>query len=122
MDSQTATPTNVTNSPDELLNKDIFELLGLKDVSDKERSAIIADMSETIQNRILARILDSLSAEKVTQFQQLLDGAEQKAIDDFLITEKLDIQKIATETTIMYKVQLLAAFKADETVKTAAGR
>ncbi len=99
--------------PEKLIDASIFELLGIDDASQEQKNKIMADVTRTIQNRVVARILDSLSEDDTAQFEKALDEGDE-ATKAFLATHNVDATKLATEEAITYKVELLAMVESAE--------
>lgn len=101
---------------DDLVTKDLFELLGIDNASDEQKDQIRARMLETIRDRTLLRIADALSPEDFEAYKQLLDQPEDpevdKQIDSFLAERDIDVNAITVEETILVKAQAAEAAKA----------
>ncbi len=100
------TTTTVVN-PEQFLDQDIFDLLQLPNLSKEKKDKIIKDMLETVNNRVIARILDLLEEKnQQEQFFTLLQGNQNQAIDDFLEQQNIDIKKISLEESLLYKMEI----------------
>lgn len=92
----------------DLLKADIFELLGMAGISSKQRQDISTDMIVTIQNRIIARLSDSLSADEQ---DALIDAlSEKKTVEAREILSRNDLSSLETmaiEEALIYKHQLI---------------
>ncbi|OQA04302.1 MAG: hypothetical protein BWY68_00415 [bacterium ADurb.Bin400] len=102
--------------PQGLIEKNIFELLDLKDAPEETKQKMINDMVQTVENRIIARILDRLQEPEIRQFEQLLDQDDDNAIKNFFESHKIDPLQIATQEVLNYKIEIinLIAAKEDE--------
>lgn len=91
-----------------LLKSDIFDLLGMAGISSKQRQDISTDMIVTIQNRIIARLSDSLSADEQ---DALIDAlSEKKTVEAREILSRNDLSSLETmavEEALIYKHQLV---------------
>lgn len=97
--------------PEELINKDIFELLGLQNLSEPQKKQMNDDMTATIQNRVLARVLDSLDDAGLKEYEAILDSGDEKKANEFLIAHKIDLTKITTEEALLYKTEVVNLIK-----------
>lgn len=98
----------VTLSTDDLIDKDIFELLGLKDADQKRKDKIIADMLETIENRVTERMLDALDmVGEAENFDKLVDADDQVAADALLLKHGIDLSQISLEESMLYKAEIV---------------
>lgn len=106
--SDTNTSTQLSDvSYDDILNKDILELLGVKDMEEAKKNELYKKMLDTIQNNAFLRILDSLSQEDSDKFQELIDGDNPESIKDFLKEHDIDLQKIMMEEALIYKSDMV---------------
>lgn len=95
-------------SYDDLLGKDILDILGLVDISEDEQKKIKDVMEKTIKNRIISRVVDSLSDEEVDKWEKL-QTKEEKV--EFLTNHKLNLEKIALEEALIYKYEIARLVK-----------
>lgn len=100
--------------PESLIDKDIFELLDLKDASEDRKRQILEDMMETIQNRVVARILDSLKEDEVKSFESLLDEDNDEKIAQFLQERDIDPVTFTAQEALNYKIEILNLIAAQE--------
>lgn len=98
---------------DDLVTKDVFELLGIDGASDEQKDEIRARMLETIRDRVLLRIADAMSQEDFEQYKQLLEAPEGEkadtAIDAFLADRSIDLNALTVEETILVKAEAVKA-------------
>ena len=78
---------NDLDSLKEKAEKDLFEVIGAKDISDDEKGAILAKMVEVVSGRAIARLGEELSDEDRQKLEELILADDTKAVDDF-ISEK----------------------------------
>lgn len=90
-------------SYDDLLGKDILDILGLVDISKEEQDNIKDVMEKTIKNRIISRVIDSLSDEEIDIWENLKTKEEKV---EFLTNHKLNLEKIALEEALIYKYEM----------------
>ena len=100
--------------PADFIDKDIFTLSGIKDISEGQKSKIMAQMTETVNTRVLARILDSLDEAGEKELGEIADSGDQKKLTAFLLSKGIDLVKIASEEALAYKVELIAMMKSDK--------
>lgn len=101
------TKQKINLDPEDLLDKDVFELMGLKDVSKEQKDKMMHEMTRTIQNRILARILDLLDEKSTKEFEKVIDQHDDKATQKFLNSKKIDLVQISSMEALKYKVEML---------------
>ena len=93
--------------PQELVDKNIFELLGLKDASEDKKKEIMDNMMQTVQNRVLSRILDSLSDEDLKEFDKLTAENKTEEINKFLNAKGVNLAQISAEEALNYKTEII---------------
>ena len=69
----------------EKAEKDIFEILGAKDIPDEEKGAILAKMVEVVSGRAIARLGEELSDEDRQKLEELISADDTEAVDRFII-------------------------------------
>lgn len=99
----------ISKDPIDLFGSNIFELLGMENAPQDKKDSLIKSMTETIQSRIVGRILDALSSDQtgLAEFERLLDSGPQEAIEAFLETKGLDIGQMTAEETLLYKTEFI---------------
>lgn len=105
-----ALPAKLPFGPD-IVDRDIFELLGLKDIGDKDRAEMLTVIMDTIYNRVIARILDNFNVEEQKELEKALGKKDLKKVNEMLAGKELsDYMTLLAEETVLYKVQLAAMF------------
>ncbi len=92
---------------DDILNEDIFNLLGLGSMSDSEKEEYLDAMNDTIQARLLLSIVEDLSPEDREQMD-LLEGDE---LMKFFEARGIDIVARMLEEAIQYRLELAVTFQ-----------
>lgn len=96
--------------PKSILDKSIFEFLGLSGASDEKKEALMNEMLAVVDNRVLARVADRLDDQEIKQFQTVMETSEE-ATNQFLAERNIDMQALYAEETLFYKYELLDAVK-----------
>lgn len=95
---------------DEVLRGDILELAGFRNLSEEERRKHYQRMLETVMNRVLARVHDSLKPEDRKEFLTMLEsGKSEKELLDYLEARGLETNQLMAEETLTYKAEFLKA-------------
>lgn len=95
----------------EIIDQDIFDLIGLKGIADKDRSEMMTVIMDTIYNRVLARILDNFTPDEQKELEAALDKKDSAKVNEMLKSKELpDFVTLLAEETILYKVQLATMF------------
>lgn len=95
----------------EILDKDIIELMGLKDVPDEKKAEIYEKMTQTIQDRVFLRVDEILDVESKQQFAQVLEKGDQAAIKEFLQSKEVNVPQIMMQETMFYKLEIMSLLK-----------
>jgi len=66
--------------------KDLFEAIGFKDLSDDEKAALLAKMMKLIEARTITKILDSVTPEQSEKLKNLSED-DPDALENFLQKE-----------------------------------
>ncbi len=89
---------------DELIGKDIIDIVGLTDLPEGEKQELRGQILETVQNRVFERILNELKEKnQLDEFKNI--GAEEE-IEKFFKANSIDTDIIFLEEAIIYKAQM----------------
>ena len=92
----------------DLLNADIFELLGMAGISSKQRQDISTDMIATIKNRIIAGLQDALTVNDQDALMATLGNGKNEEAYAILSAHNLpSLETMAIEEALIYKHQLI---------------
>lgn len=93
---------------EEFLDKDIFDLLNVKNISQEEKEKLLKKMLDNIQMRVIVRIDDMLdTSEKQAEFKKVLTLSE-KEISEFFEKENIDIEALLVQEALIYKTELVS--------------
>lgn len=106
-DSQPASSGDNDVTYEDILNKDILELMGAKDLPEEKRQELYQKMLDTIQNRVIARIADQLPDADMDQFKQIADTGDQQKMSDFLKEKDIDLAKLMLQEALIYKTEMV---------------
>lgn len=94
-------------SYDDIINKDIFELMGAGDMPEEQKRNLYTKMMDTVMNRAMVRVHDTLSEADREEWKKLLDGGDKPKMDGYLHEHKIDLPKILVEEALMLKTELV---------------
>lgn len=89
---------------DELLKKDIIEILGLSHLPEERKNSLREKILSTVQNRVMLRIGEMLEKKGKTSDFAKVDSDE--TVERFFAENGIDTDKIFFEEAIAYKAQL----------------
>jgi len=92
---------------DELLEGDLFELLGISDVDDTKKASLVKTMTETVDARVINRVTALMSEEDAAQFGQLAEAEDQEGLIKFLVDREIDLPQIVSEEAARLRVELV---------------
>lgn len=72
------------NSLKKEAEKDLFEVIGAKDIPDQEKGAILAKMVEVVTGRAIARLGEELSEEDRQKLEELISSDNTEVVDNFI--------------------------------------
>jgi len=91
---------------EKVLETNIFDLMGVQDsLSQEQKDDLLRVFQDTIQNRVSARILDSLSDDDAAAFGKLIEEDMEKA-EQFLVDKGINKDQIAVVEIVLYKLEL----------------
>lgn len=103
-------------SVEEILEKDIFELLGVEAADDAKKQALIETMTRTVEARVVTRVADVLSEDEAEKFKELAEAGNADKLVDFLVKKEIDLPQIISEEATRHRVEVVELVKlAEET-------
>lgn len=94
---------------DDLLNKDILELMGYQNLTDQEKQEHYSRMLETIQNRVICRVDDLISPEDQEEWMNTVKSKTDQEKMDYLKSKNIHVDKIMAEESLLYKAEIVRA-------------
>lgn len=95
----------------ELISKDILELMGAQNMPDEQKRNLYTKMLETIQNRVINRIINDLPEQDRGQWQQIAEAGDQAKMNEFLTSRTIDLGKLMLQETMLYKAEMVELTK-----------
>lgn len=106
MDSN-AQKGKTTYTADEIIDKDILELMGAKDMPEEQKQQIYKSMIETIENRVIAKIDDQLSDEEAKKLKTIVEGGKKEEFDEYMKEININVDQIYAQESIVYKMEMV---------------
>lgn len=94
-------------STNDLLEGDLFELLGIANAPEERKTKIIQTMMSTIDARVVNRVSDQLSEEDAVQFQKISENGDKEAIVQFLVDKEIDLPEIVSQEATRHRVEII---------------
>ena len=92
---------------DDLIKQDLFKLLGLEAISDTEKAALYQKVLTTIQNRVIAQLMDKFSDDDAEEFGKYAEANDQDGLSQFLKERNIDILDLMVKEALVYKAELV---------------
>jgi len=93
---------------EEVVKKDITELLGAEAFSEEEKAGLYEKMLETIRLRAFERFDDTLKDIEREEFKKILDEGNDEEVKQFYASKDFDFEKVMVEEALKYKIELTA--------------
>lgn len=93
---------------EDLFEGDIFELLGLQNISQEKKDALSRDMIDTIEGRVFGRVIDALPDAEFDEFERLTDSMDHEGVRVLLAKFNLDLTELMVEEALLYKLEVIS--------------
>lgn len=91
-----------------LIEGNIIDLLGLQSLPEKEKTELLTQLGEVVQERVTDRTLETLSEADRETFDALLEkNAPENDINAFLHASVKDLDQIVAEEVLLLKAQMV---------------
>lgn len=91
---------------EEIIEQDILEILGAKNMSQEQKRNLYTKMLETIQRRTMIRIHDQLSEADREEWKKILDSGDGKKAGKYLLDHGIEVPKLLAEEALILKTEL----------------
>lgn len=102
MDTQNENPTTLK----EVVEEDIFKLLGAESFSAEEKEKLYEKMMETIRFRVFERFDEALKEDERETFKKILYEGSDDDLKTFYLSRNFDFDQIMVEEALKYKIEL----------------
>lgn len=100
----------------DVITQNIIKLLGLDNLPEEKKKALLDQMSSVVQSRIARRVDELLSEEQKEHFNKMVeDGADENTLNTYLSEQVPKFDEIATEEIIKFKEEMV---KESEAIKS----
>lgn len=97
----------VNIDPKTLAEGDIFELMGLQNLSEEKKAALMSQLAQGVQSRVLVRLDDLLKEEDRPAFKELVDKATDEEILRFLEERDINVGQLVVEESLLEKAKVI---------------
>jgi hypothetical protein len=102
---------------DDVLDKDILELLGLKDLSDDEAKEIYDKMFQTIQDRVILDMVEKMSDEDFASLETAVEAKNKDKFEELVTKNHIDVVNLYAQEALAYKIELINLVQGPKTAK-----
>lgn len=99
---------NSSTSLKDILEKDIFTLIGGQNLPDEKKDELMQKMIASIQNRVIARIDDLLNESERDELKDLIDKDHMVGFDRLLKRKGINLQELMEDEALNYKTQVVS--------------
>jgi hypothetical protein len=89
----------------QVLDSDLLELMGATSVSSEEKEQIYTTAAKTIENRVLARVVDELTDDDLEEWEKIPE-TDKDQLRHFLNVRNIDLPKLFVSEALIYKTEL----------------
>lgn len=93
------------------LNADILKLMGAENMPAEQKDRIYQKMMDTIQNRVLLQLVDSLSEEQYQEFKQIIEKNDEEEFAVFAQKAGINLSQLYAEEALLYKIEMVNLIK-----------
>lgn len=95
----------------DILDKDLLDLMGAKNMSDEDKAAMYEKMATTVQDRVMLRIYDALTDKERSEFATIVDSGDAGKTNEFLLGKNLNVPKLLVQEAVLYKLEIMSLLK-----------
>lgn len=96
---------------EDIINKDILELMGVSNIPEEKKRELYTKMIETIENRAINQIANMLSEKDTEEWKKIAETKDKQKEDQFLKSKNIDLVQIMLNQTLLYKAEMVDLIK-----------
>lgn len=86
-----------------ILSENIIKVLGIEDLADDKKVALLEKMTELIQKRITLRVLEKMTKEQQEEFGRLVEANNSEKAAEFMAVVIPNMPEIMEEEIVKFK-------------------
>lgn len=90
-----------------LVETNLLDVIGLGTLPEAERTTLLAELSQTVLNRVLIRISELLPAEALEEFKQKTESGDSAGADAVLAAHNVNVELLSAEEALKLKAELV---------------
>lgn len=91
---------------EELIKKNILEVLGLDELPEARKAAILLRMAGLVQDRVLERIVEKIPKDQESEFERLADSGDVQLLRNFVEGYTGDVESLIKEEAVKLQEEL----------------
>ncbi len=95
-------------SVDDIINKDVLELMGAQNMPEAQKNELYNQMLRTIQNRVIAKVGEMLDEKDMDEWDKLAKESDPAKANQFLESKSIDVEQLMLQESLAYKAQMVA--------------
>lgn len=108
------TQNTATLKSDGILNKNIFDILGLSNLPEDQKAELLKKILKIIYQRASARIMDALGKDDLRKLTRAIESEDEKSATALLATHGLSsFEELMTEEALFIKYEMKALVRGD---------
>lgn len=103
-----------TVSQNDVIGKNIFDILGLADLAENQKAEMLGKMLQIIYQRVVARIMDVLPEDALRQLKDAIDAEDEQTATAVLTKHgMMSFPELMTEEALFMKYEMDALITGD---------
>ena len=94
-------------STDDILEKNILDLLDLQDIPEEKKQEIYQKLYKTVESRVILRMDSLLNDAEAAEWGKLLEANDRAASDAFLKERHIDVEQLMLQESAIFKAELV---------------
>lgn len=90
-------------------NEDLIKELGLDTLPEEKKEQVIAALSQSLQNRITVRVLDTMSDVEKKEAEKLIKAGDDNKVGEYIASKVPGLESIAKDELEKMRTEMLSA-------------
>lgn len=94
-------------SVQELLEDDLFALLGIEEADEDKKAEVLAAMTQLVETRVINRVASEMNETDAAEFNRLAEAGDSEGLVKFLVDKEIDLPKVVSEEATRARVEFV---------------
>ena len=104
-------------SYDDFIQKDILDLMGVKDMPPEQKAELYETIIATIQDRVILKLIELMSDEDYADLENCVDLKDATKFEQIVQRNHIDLPQIFAEEALAYKIQMVNLAQGNKAAK-----